>query len=179
MSEDLGDIMNDDSDAPRQTYPQNYAIYTPRSASPPPTESWMEAELAEAEQVVVATVQRNAELESSMRRFAATTFRLEESASIGAAIQNQREALIVSAAQSEVTRLSSMLEDASTRVLETRCEAEHYAYHAEIRVHQYEASSRESRTAAESVVCAAETQFHSLQASVAASVEGLQNTIEA
>ena len=72
----------------------------------------MEAELAEAEQVVVATVQRNAELESSMRLFAASTFRLEESASIGAAIQNQREALIVSAAHSEVIRLSSMLEDA-------------------------------------------------------------------
>ena len=94
MSEDLSNSVDNDSDAPRQTYPQSYAIYTPRSASPAPTESWMEAELAEAEQVVVATVQRNAELESSMRLFAANTFRLEESASIGAAIQSQREAFL-------------------------------------------------------------------------------------
>ena len=49
---------------------KRFASYSPRLASPAPTESRIEAELAEAEQAVFATAQQNAELESSSRAFA-------------------------------------------------------------------------------------------------------------
>ena len=130
MTEDLESVVNGDSDDSHPTYPQRFAIYSPRSVSPAPTESRIEAELAEAEQAVFATAQRNAELESSIRAFAENAARLEESVRLAAAIQSQREALIVSEAQAEVTRLSSLLQDASTKVLEARCEADIYAYQA-------------------------------------------------
>ena len=68
MTEDLESIMHDESDGSRQTYPQRFTIYSPRSVSPAPTESRIEAELAEAEQAVLASAHRNAELEKQHSR---------------------------------------------------------------------------------------------------------------
>ena len=91
LTEDLESLINRDSDdGPRQTYPQTFAIYTPRSSprsvSPAPTER-LAVELAEAEQAIAATSLRHAELESHMREMAANAFRMEQTANIGAAIQ--------------------------------------------------------------------------------------------